>query len=147
MMHEPLCPREDELLDALQRGYVGDELREHAASCISCGELQLVAGALLEDRAAIAGDAPLPTSGTMLWRMQMRRRRDAQSAARRSLMVGQAVTVAVAVALFVLFFGPEVTVGVKSLMASIRLSTPLMTVLLASLLAAPIAGWVAIRQK
>ena len=90
------CPREDELLDALGAGFIGDELESHITTCTACGELRLVAGALLGERVQAVTEAALPSSGTMLWRMQMRRRQEAQSAARRSLLIGQAVTLAAA---------------------------------------------------
>jgi len=135
------CPREDELLDALGRGFVGDELNAHAAACASCGELRLVAGALLDERVEAISQAPVPSAGTMLWRMHMRHRQEAQALARRSLLIGQAVTLAIAIALMVALFGPQVAVGIR------QFSTPLLFVLATSILLAPIAGYVAIRQK
>lgn len=146
-MSAAICPREDELLDALERGFVGEELTAHAVSCAGCRELQLVASALLDDRASAFTEASLPASGTMLWRMQTRRRRDAQAAARRSLLVGQAVTLAVALALFAFLLGDELAAGVRGLVKTVRLSTPLLAALIVSLLLVPIAGYVAIRQK
>ena len=142
-----LCPREQELLDAHGRGYVGAELMEHIAACGSFSELHLVAGALLDDRAEAVTEAAVPSSGTMLWRVQMRRRREAQTTARRSLLIGQALTLLVAVGLAIAFFGPAINAGARELFASIKLSTPLLITILATLLMAPVAGWVAIRQK
>ena len=141
------CPREDELLDALGAGFVGAELDAHVHECASCSELRLVTSALLDERATAIAEAPVPASGTMLWRMKMRRRQELQAAARRSLLVGQAVTVAVAVALIVVLFGEDIAGGVRELFATIRLSTPLALALAAWLLLAPIGGYVAIRQK
>lgn len=146
-MTSTLCNREDELLDALGRRFVGAELESHVASCPSCSELRLVAGALLDDRAETMIRAPVPSAGTMWWRMQMRARQEAQATARRSLLVGQAATLAVAAALVVSFFGGEVAVEVRSLIDAIRVSTPLLIALGTWSVAAPIAGWVAIRQK
>jgi len=141
------CPREDELLDALGAGFVGAELDAHVRECASCSELRLVTSALLDERATAIAEAPVPASGTMLWRMKMRRRQELQAAARRSLLVGQAVTVAVAIALIVVLFGEDIAGGVRELFATIRLSTPLALALAAWLLLAPIGGYVAIRQK
>lgn len=141
------CPREDELLDALGRDFVGAELDAHAATCASCSELRLVAGALLDERVEAISQAPVPSAGTMLWRMHMRYRQEAQAVARRSLLVGQAVTLAVAIGLVVLLFGPSIAVGVREAVTSIKLSTPLLLVLATWVLLAPIAGYVAIRQK
>jgi predicted anti-sigma-YlaC factor YlaD len=146
-MNAERCRREDDLLDALGRGFIGAELAAHADECPSCDELRLVAGALLEDRASAIADAPVPSAGTMLWRMQMRRRREAQATARRTLLVGQAVTLVVALSLVVSLFGADLAAGIREVAATIRLSTPLLLALATCVLAAPIAGFVAIRQK
>ncbi|HEY0140442.1 MAG TPA: hypothetical protein VGF48_06070 [Thermoanaerobaculia bacterium] len=142
-----LCPREDELLDALGRGFLGEELESHAAACASCSELHLVAGALLQERTEAIVEAPIRSSGTMWWRMQLRRRHDAVARARRSLLIGQAATLLVAVTLVVSFFGRSIAVGVRELVSTMHVSTPLLLVLAAWVLAAPIAGWVVVRQK
>lgn len=140
------CPREGELLDALGRGFVGAELAEHAASCPSCSELRGVAGALLEDRAQAMVEAPVPSAGTMWWRLQVRRRQEAEATARRSLLIGQAVTLAVAIGFVVSFFGAHLAFAVRDWIAMVRLSTPLLLALAAWILVVPIAGWVALRQ-
>jgi predicted anti-sigma-YlaC factor YlaD len=141
------CPREDELLDALGAGFIGEELTSHIATCAACGELRLVAGALLDERVQAATEAALPSSGTMLWRMQMRRRQEAQSAARRSLLIGQAVTLATALVLVFTFLGGHLAGEAVNVIASIKLSKPLLLAVAIWLLAAPIAGWVLLRQK
>lgn len=141
------CPREDELLDALGAGFIGEELESHITTCAACGELRLVAGALLDERVQAVTEAALPSSGTMLWRMQMRRRQEAQSAARRSLLIGQAVTLAAALVLVFTLLGGTLAGEAVNVIASIELSTPLLLAVAAWLLAAPIAGWLLIRQK
>jgi len=141
------CPREDELLAALGAGFIGEELESHIATCAACGELRLVAGALLDERVQAVTEAALPSSGTMLWRMQMRRRQEAQSTARRSLLIGQAVTLAAAVVLVFTLLGGHLAGEAMNVIASIKLSTPLLLAVAIWLLAAPIAGWVLIRQK
>ncbi|HEX8254603.1 MAG TPA: hypothetical protein VF846_15780 [Thermoanaerobaculia bacterium] len=146
-MSAEICPREDELLAAMGRAFVGAELEQHVASCVSCGELRVVAGALLDDRAGAMIDAPVPASGTMWWRMRLRQRHEAEATARRSLVIGQAVTLMVAIALVISFFGSDVAAGVRSAVSTIRVSTPLLIVVATWLLLAPIASWVAIRQK
>lgn len=146
-MNAGQCQREDELLDALGRGFVGAELGAHLEACSSCSELHLVAGALLSDRVDSMAEAHVPAAGTMWWRIQLRHRRDAQATARRSLLVGQAVTLAIAVALMAALFGVELATGVRHVVDSIRVSTPLLVALATWVLLAPIAGWVAIRQK
>lgn len=141
------CPREDELLDALGAGFVGEELESHITACVACRELRLVAGALLDERLQAVAEAALPSSGTMLWRMQMRRRQEAQATARRSLLIGQAVTLAAAVALVFTLLGGTLAGEAVNVIASIKLSTPLLLAVAAWLLAVPIVGWVLIRQK
>jgi predicted anti-sigma-YlaC factor YlaD len=141
------CPREDELLAALGAGFIGEELESHITTCAACGELRLVAGALLDERVQAVTEAALPSSGTMLWRMQMRRRQEAQSAARRSLLIGQAVTLAAAVVLVFTLLGGHLAGEAVNVIASIKLSTPLLLAVAIRLVAAPIAGWVLIRQK
>lgn len=141
------CPREDELLDALGRGFVGPELDEHAHACQPCQELRLVAGALLDERGHAITEAAVPSAGTMLWRMRMRHRQEAETTARRSLLVGQAVTLIVALSLVATLLGAEVAGNIRSLVASIQLSPVMLLVLVAAVLAAPIGGYVAIRQK
>lgn len=141
------CPREDELLDALGRGFVGAELETHVAACTSCSELRIVAHALLDDRAHAMTEAPVPSAGTMWWRMRVRQRQEAEARARQSLLIGQAVTLTIAFALVIAFFGTDLAVTLRHLIATIRLSTPLLLALATWILLAPIAGWVAIRQK
>ena len=142
-----ICQREDELLDALGRGFVGPELTAHTDQCPSCSELRLVAGAVLDDRRQALAEAPLPSSGTMLWRMKMRHRQEAEATARRSLLIGQAATLAIAITLLVAIFGTNLAGEAAQVIAAIRVSTPLLLTLATWALVAPIAGYVALRQK
>ncbi len=146
-MKGEICHRENELLDALGAGFVGDELSSHVVVCVSCSELRTVAGALLDESAVAMAEAHVPSSGTMWWRMQIRKRQDAQSRAQRSLIVGQAATLLIALALVATLFGSEVVIGVREIFATIRLSTPLVIALATWVLLAPVAGWIALRQK
>lgn len=149
-MNGQVCAREQELLDALGRGFVGAELESHVASCGDCGELRLVAGALLDDRAQAMFEAPVPSAGTMWFRMQLRLRQEATATARRSLLIGQAATLAVAMALLVWFFGTDIAVEAKEmreLVATIRVSTAVLIALATWAILAPLASWVAVRQK
>ena len=141
------CQREDELLESLGRNFVGPELESHVSACTSCSELRLVAGALLDDRVQAISEAHVPSSGTMWWRMRVRLRLEMEARARRSLYIGQAATLLVAIGLVVSFFGSDVAVEVRQLVSTIHLSTPLLLIAATWALAVPIAGWVAIRQK
>lgn len=141
------CRREAELLDALGRGFVAPELERHVVECPSCAELHLVAGALLDDRGRAVEEAPVPSAGTMWWRMRIRQRHEAQARARRSLLVGQAVTLAIALTLLLAVFGPEIVHGLRDLAATVRFNTPLLLAFTGWTLLAPLAGWIALRQK
>jgi hypothetical protein len=146
-MSAHLCEREDELLAALGRGFVDSDLAAHLAECAPCAELRLIAGGLLDERIAAVGQAAVPSAETMWWKIRMREQREAQARARRSLVIGQAATLAIAMVMIATLLGAELAVGVREVVASIRLSTPLLLALTAWLVFAPIAGWVAIRQR
>lgn len=83
----------------------------------------------------------------MWWRMQLRHRQEARAAARRALLLGQALTVAVAAALLVVLLGTELAQGVRQVVATVRVDYPLLLPLAALLLAVPIGGWLAVRRK
>lgn len=146
-MNAPQCHREDELLEALGNGLVGPELSAHVDECPSCAELHLVAGNLLDERTDAITHSPIPSSGTMLFRMQMRQRHEAEVTARRSLLVGQALTLTVALGLIVAIFGAFLAVEVREVIAAVRLSTPVLIAVGTWLLLAPIGGYLAVRQK
>ena len=141
------CSRADDLLDALGRRCVGPELAAHVESCADCRELQLVAAALLDERVDAVAEAPVPSAAAMWWRMQVRRHEEAQARVRRSLLIGQAATLAVALALTASLLGADVADGVRRAAASVEISTPWLLLLATWLVATPIAGWVALRQK
>lgn len=141
------CSTEDELIEALGRRFLGAELEAHVASCAACTELRLVAGALLDDRAETMLKAPVPSAATMWWRMRARQRQEAEARARQSLLIGQAATLIIAIALVISFFGTDVAFEVRHMVETIRLSTPLLLAFAIWAVGAPIAGWVAIRQK
>ena len=145
-----LCPIEPELLDALQSGFVPAELRHHIESCDSCRELELVAGSLLEDRSIAMAEAHVPAAGTMWWRLQLRRRHDAESRTRWTLVFGQALTVVVAIGLVVALLGNRILPEIQSLTEGFAVTRSLLvTIIVAAvaLLAAPVAGWMALHRK
>ena len=146
-MRSNICSCEDELLDAMARGYIPSELQMHVDGCASCSELHLVAGALLDDRREAVAEAPVPSAGAMWCRMQVRLRHEAQTASRRSLMVGQAMTLAVAIFFTATLFGADFMVEVRQVASIISWSSPVFIAIASWLLLAPIAGYVAVRQK
>lgn len=144
------CEHEAELVAALGRGFVGPDLEAHVRECAACAELHTVASAFLDERADAIAEAPVPSSGTMWWRMRIRQRHEAAARVQRSLLVGQTTTLALALGLLLALFGGEVIAGVRELAVTVRLSTPLL-IAVASLglgaVVAPIAGWLALRQR
>jgi hypothetical protein len=92
-------------------------------------------------------EATVPSAGTMWWRMRVRQRQEAEVRARRSLLIGQAATLAVAIALIVTFFGPDLAYTFRHFIATVRVSTPVLLAVATYLVMAPIAGWVAVRSK
>lgn len=146
-MSAEACVREMELLDALARGYVGPELMSHVMGCDSCSELHAVAGAVLDERVSAMAEAAVPAAGTMWFRLQMRHRQEARASARRALIFGQAATLLIAIVLVASLFGTDLAFSVKHALTTLRASGPLLIAAGAWLLLAPIAGYVAIRQK
>lgn len=66
-----------------------DDLREHLASCVTCSDLIEVAVALARDREAAVRSAPVPGSGVVWWRTQLRMRREAERSAQRAVTLVQ----------------------------------------------------------
>jgi hypothetical protein len=99
------CEREPDVLDALaaQRWpeRCDDELRVHVQACPICLDLVQVASALLEDHDTTYHDAPVPPSGIVWWRAQLRAREEDARAAARPIAFIQGVAVSVAVWLVV----------------------------------------------
>lgn len=143
------CARETDLLDALQAGYVTAELSHHLKACADCRELESVAAALLDDRATNLSEARIPSSGTMWWRMQIRLRGDAETRTRRALVIGQGLTILVALGLIVTLLGDWLLPGITSPFSGISLTTPIVTLVVLAVLAlvaVPVAGWIAVHR-
>jgi hypothetical protein len=97
------CPRETELLDALQAARwpeaCDSTLREHVAGCASCSELLSMASALIDDQRALVREAQVPSSAIVWWRAQMRSRREAAERAARPISFVQGIALACAAGL------------------------------------------------
>ena len=157
--HQAPCPREPELLDALARGFLGPEMEEHAASCPECGEARTVAAAFLDEKEIAVAEAPVPSAGTMWWRVRLRERREAEERARRSLLVGQATTLVAAVALLLALFGGHIASGLRAAAEAARIGSSLPAGLAGALVVGvglalalavvvtPIAGWWTLRRR
>lgn len=94
-----VCSREKEVLDLLKKGHWTQaypaDLRVHVAGCRVCGDLALVTEAFQNDRAKMASLAPIPSSGPVWWRAQLRRRNSAIERLARPLLGAQIFALAV----------------------------------------------------
>jgi len=92
-MRAPVCGWEPEALRAVAeaRGpeHFDDALREHIAACSACADLIEVGIALALDRESAVRSAPVPSPGAVWWRVQLRMRREAEQAARRTVTIVQ----------------------------------------------------------
>lgn len=99
------CEREQDVLDAIasQRwpARAGDDLRAHVCSCEICADLVEVASALVNDYPAGSQESPLPSSGLVWWRAQLRARDEDTRAAARPIAFVQGVAASVAIWLLV----------------------------------------------
>lgn len=77
-MSRAQCPREPEVVQALRRGALPEDLRGHAQECPDCRETWAVATRLRE-LAASEGPASLPGAGQIWWRAEVVRRLTAES--------------------------------------------------------------------
>lgn len=142
------CEREHELLEMLQNGFVGPELSDHADSCGSCNELMMVVGALLDESQVARAEATVPPSGAMLLRIRARERHEAEMAARRSLLIGQGVSLSVGLILLVaLFAAPALLQTPGGVTELVRTSWIWLAAIGSFLVFAPIAGAMALSEK
>jgi hypothetical protein len=103
------CPHESEINALLERGQwplAGTaELRAHAASCRTCGDLVLVTQAFRGSRAASVSAANLNAPGVLWWRAQLRRRNAALERMSRPILGAEifalAITFLIAVGLVI----------------------------------------------
>lgn len=99
----PGCCREDDILEALQASAWPDcceqDLRDHVKACESCASLVAIVLPLLDEHRVATEHAPVPTSGVVWWRAQMRARQEAARAASRPISIAQGVALACAAGL------------------------------------------------
>ncbi|HEV2425524.1 MAG TPA: hypothetical protein VGZ29_11915 [Terriglobia bacterium] len=84
-MKVPECHREQEVLDAVRSGRWsgpwGEEIRSHAAGCVVCAEVALVAGSMLQEHDFTPAEGRLPSAGFVWWKAQLAARRAAEERA------------------------------------------------------------------
>jgi hypothetical protein len=97
------CPRESELLEALQTTAWPDscsaDLRTHVSECQSCTELAAIVLPLLDEHRTATLEAPVPSSAVVWWRAQRRARLEAARVAARPITVLQGLSGACAAGL------------------------------------------------
>ena len=150
------CEREIETLDAVSTGSWPDRcdaaLREHVTTCATCSDLTEVAAALLDDRDAALRHAPIPPSGLVWWRMQLRARSESAQTARRTVIAVQAAVFAGVIVLALALFAPGWQINfahVSEIAASglpvvAQWGAPLLLALAVWLALAPVAVWLAV---
>jgi hypothetical protein len=110
-MRDLACPREQEVLDALQSGRMS-ELREHLAECSDCADLALVAGFLQHENEIVqqelsggeskalaldgAGEVHLPSASFLWWKSKLRARREAQEKVLQPVRIAEKVALGAA---------------------------------------------------
>ena len=145
------CEREAEVWRAVEARHwperVDDELRAHAASCASCGDLAEVASVLVDEQEIAVRAAHVPSSGLVWWRAQMRVRQDAARTVRRIISALQAAAVLVAVigaALVVRANGGFAWIA--NTVSEAHFSLPVIVALAAPLLLAPAVVYFAVSK-
>jgi hypothetical protein len=112
-MNRVECEFESEVLAAaLQFGWpdgVDPQLRAHVAGCVICSNVALISRAIDDARQEAYACAPVPDSGSVWWRAQLRARREAAQAAGRPITAAQVLAFACAVGLLGACFGATST--------------------------------------
>ncbi|GEM_PF-4142187 len=93
MLNNNTCPREQEVLDALQSGRM-EPLREHLTACTDCADLALVAGFLRNESEIVQeelsrGNAHLPSASFVWWKSKLRAKRETQEQAMVPLRIAE----------------------------------------------------------
>lgn len=103
------CEREDELTQVIRDGrwpaLAESELAQHARECAACGDLVVVATAIVEDQQRAIRTASVPATGVTWWRVQRRAARETVRAANRTVAAVQTVSLATALILALTFLG------------------------------------------
>jgi hypothetical protein len=91
-MTPEFCAFEDAVAAALANGHWTDELREHAAACPQCCDMQLVSQCLA--RAVTTNEPlPLPTSSFLWWRAQLAERQQRANRALAAIEIVQRLAI------------------------------------------------------
>ena len=91
-----MCEHEDAVVRAARTGFWSEDLRAHCGQCPACGEMMLVAAALLESDSRT--DLPLPDAGLVWWKAELKLKRERASRALRPVVYAERATAAAIVA-------------------------------------------------
>ncbi len=98
-MNSYFCSQQQRVAAAIQAGQwpdaCGPELRAHAETCETCGELALVAQSLRQSRNMALQQRQLPAPGLLWWRAQVRRRNAAIERVTRPIAIVEAIALLV----------------------------------------------------
>lgn len=104
------CPREVEVLEAIESADWSDELRAHCRSCTVCSDLAEVASALVDDHALLMAETRVPPAALVWWLAELEGRREAARQATRPITLihalAAACTLGVTLSLGKLMIGP-----------------------------------------
>ena len=118
-MRKHECPREADLLDALQASRWPESsepsLRNHVSGCASCTDLLAIVAPLLDEHRLLLQEAAVPSSAIVWWRAQMRSRQEALARAGQPITFVQGITFACAAGLLATALGIYVPVFRRSL--------------------------------
>lgn len=157
-MHKPDCDREIETFDAISSGAwpdaCDDSLGAHVDTCAICSDVVEVATALIDDRDAAMRHAPVPPSGVVWWRMQVRARNEAAQSARRTVIAVQAAVFVVVLGIALAILGgawwtklPHLDeIAASGLPVVAQWGVPLLLAIAIWLTLAPVAVWLAVAK-
>jgi hypothetical protein len=98
------CPREQDVVNAVLGGTwpdrCDDSLVNHAATCVTCGEVAQVSMLLHEDVDHARIDVIVPAAGQIWWRAAVRARLESTHAAARPMSWMHAITGAIVLGVF-----------------------------------------------
>jgi hypothetical protein len=95
-MPESVCPHESTIVASLATGTLPEDLRLHISNCAVCSEVYSAASGLLRFAGALA-EEPLPSGGSMWWRLNLKMRQERARRAQQPLVwMGRILYLAVA---------------------------------------------------
>lgn len=88
------CPREVEVLEAIESADWSGELQAHCRSCVDCRDLAEVASALSDDYATLLAETRVPPAALVWWLAELEGRREAAREVTRPITLIHALAAA-----------------------------------------------------